>query len=230
MVSSDNLITVHRKSLHYAPCDYANTRCFSRGRKQTISTVNAVQLLLTINARTDPIARETPFRPEEDCAKYLKSRRNHSEKKDTPVVEDVTPEPTTRIEALAVERSSLAVAVPTATSLPVLSAKNGDCKANEAEQKLTDLTIPAAIKAIKSLIKLDGEEGSFVYCDMLYSRLAMTQINNGEISQTTKKSLGSTIGKAMKRAFPEIGKAKKTGKTKRLPCPYAYHGVSFVCD
>ena len=112
----------------------------------------------------------------------------------------------------------------------MLSTRNGDCKANEAEQKLTDLTIPAAIKAIKSLIKLDGEEGSFVYCDMLYSRLVMTQINNGEISQTTKKSLGSTIGKAMKRAFPEIGKAKKTGKTKRLPRPYAYHGVSFVCD
>ena len=90
------------------------------------------------------------------------------------------------------------------------------------------MSIPDAIKALKDILKLDGEPGSVVYSDKLYGRLAMTQINTDEISKETKKSLGSLIGKAMKRAFPEIGPARKTGKLKDRSRPYAYHGVSYV--
>ena len=99
---------------------------------------------------------------------------------------------------------------------------------SEAEQGLSDMSIPDAIKAIKKIIKLDSEPGSVVYSDVLYGRLAMTQINTDDITKETKKSLGSLIGKAMKRAFPEIGPAKKTGKSKNRSRPYAYHGVSYI--
>ena len=47
-------------------------------------------------------------------------------------------------------------------------------------------------------------------------------------SRKRQKSLGSLIGKAMKREFTEIGPAKKTGKSKNRSRSYAHYGVSFV--
>ena len=56
----------------------------------------------------------------------------------------------------------------------------------------------------------------------------MTQMDTDEISKETKKSLGSLNGKALKRAFPEIGPARKTGKSKNRSRLYAHHGISYV--
>ena len=50
----------------------------------------------------------------------------------------------------------------------------------------------------------------------------------GLCNKETKKSLGSVIGKVMKRAFPEIGPAEKTDKSKNRCQSYAHHSVSFV--
>ena len=46
----------YRRQLNYAPCDNANTEYLSLGTKQTISTVDAVRLLVSVSLAIDPIA------------------------------------------------------------------------------------------------------------------------------------------------------------------------------
>ena len=50
-----------RRRLNYAPCEYANTKCFNLGTKQAISTIDAVHLLLSVSPVIDPIAKEALF-------------------------------------------------------------------------------------------------------------------------------------------------------------------------
>ena len=68
----------YRQQLNYAPCDYANTKCFSLGTKQTISTVDAVRLLVSVSPAIDPIAREAPFRPEDHCLFIVHEKSLHT--------------------------------------------------------------------------------------------------------------------------------------------------------
>ena len=140
-------------------------------------------------------------------------------KKDVPLQSSMDPElskPTKRLDDEAVKKSGVALVSP--------PGENEETTVNMAELVYSR----DAIKALEKIIKLDGEPGSVVYSDLLYSRLVMTQINRDDISKETKKSLGSLIGKAMKRACPEIGPAKKTGMSKNRSRPYTYRGVSYV--